>query len=81
MANWKRTLHIKHLLSEQTDSATIIAAATKIAEKAKPIGAPTAKFDKAITFAATDEDIALLVFDDAMNDLYDWADDNLVWVA
>lgn len=80
---WTRTLQIKDLLTKETTSEAIVKAANGIYDRL-PIDTPaTVKeaFRKAVSYAEKDAEVGLMVFNDGMEKLYDWADDTGVWVA
>lgn len=80
MSRWIQTIKIKDLLSDADDAEAIKSAANGILSRV-PTSAPTAKLAKARDMADEDPETALLVFNDGMNRLYDWADANRVWLA
>lgn len=80
MAKWKQTIQIKDLLTEGTDAETIKTAADGIVSRL-PSSAPTSRLIKAKEMADTDEETALLVFNDGLDRVYDWADDNRIWLG
>lgn len=80
MSRWLQTINIKDLLTDDEDAETIKAAASGIISRV-PKSAPTAKLAKAREMADEDAETALLVFNDGLNRLYDWADANRVWLV
>ena len=79
---WKSTLQIKDLLTEETTSEAIIRAANGIYDRLPPQARSIKEdFRKAVSYAEKDAEVGLMVFNDAMEKLYDWADDTGVWVA
>ncbi len=80
MSKWKQTIKIKDLLSDDDDAATIKHAADELVSRL-PASAPTARIVKAKELADADAETALLVFNDGLNRIYDWADANRVWLA
>lgn len=78
MAAWKRTVKIKHFLTDEETPEAIKRAADGII-KCLP-GAPTAKLAKARDMADADPETALLIFNDGMNSIYDWADMERIWL-
>ena len=79
MRRWKRTVNIKDLLTEEETPEAIKAAANGIIERLPD--APTARLVKAREMADEDPETALLVFNDGLNRVYDWADENRVWLG
>jgi hypothetical protein len=77
---WKRTLNIKQYLTEAETPEAIKAAADGIIGTL-PTSAPTSRLAKARDMADDDLETALLVFNDGMDRVYDWADANRVWLA
>lgn len=75
---WKRTVKIRDLLTDEETPEAIKNAADGII--ARLPHAPTAKLAKARDMADADPETALLVFNDGMNRVYDWADANRVWL-
>ena len=82
MANWKKTILIKHLLGEGTEGEDIKKLVEGILEalKNEPT-APKEGFNKAIEAISTDQDYALFLVNQAMDSLYDWADNNRIWIG
>jgi len=78
MTKWARTIRIKDLISEDADADAIKKAATGIAERL-PSSAPTGRLLKAAEMADDDPEIALLVFNNGLDRIYDWADYAGVW--
>ena len=81
MAKWTRTIKIKDALSNDTSADGIRAASSTIMSRLKGAGAPLARVEKARDIAAHDPETALLVFNEGLNKIYDWADENRVWLA
>ncbi len=79
MAGWKRTVKIKHLLTDEETPEAIKKAADGIISRLPD--APTAKLEKARDMADSDPETALLVFNDGLSRVYDWADANRVWLG
>lgn len=79
--NWKTTLKLRQLLTDKTDAEAIKALANGAIEAVKGTDAPISMFEKALKLADEDEEIALVIVNDAMNRLYDWADANRVWIG
>lgn len=80
MARWDTTIEIKDLLVEDESAEAIKNAADGIVSRL-PAGAPTGRLIKAKDMADSDPETALLVFNDGLNRVYDWADANRVWLA
>lgn len=80
MARWLQTIKIKDLLGSEEGPDAIIAAADGIKSRL-PEGAPVSQLTKARDMANVDPETALLVFNDGMDRIYDWADRNRVWLA
>lgn len=80
MSKWKQTIQIKDLLAAGTDAAAIKKTADAIIERL-PTEAPTSRLIKARDMADDDADTALLVFNRGLDSIYDWADDNSIWLA
>ena len=82
MANWKKTIKLKHLLSDRRDAEAIKALANGALEalKDEPT-APIEHFKNALEMADMKPEVALLLVNGAMENLYDWADDNSVWIG
>lgn len=83
MSKWKQTINIKQHLSGDVSAEGIKKAATAITSEVAAVTstAPMIRFVAAYDMADADPETALLVFNDAMDRLYDWADDNRVWLA
>jgi hypothetical protein len=79
--SWTKKIVLRHLLTGETSAEAIKALANGAIEAVKNSDAPIAMFKKALALADKDEEVALVVVNDAMNKLYDWADDNRVWVG
>lgn len=77
--SWRKTVKIKDLLTDEETPEAIKAAADGIIQRLP--GAPTSKLAKARDMADDDPETALLVFNDGLNRVYDWADANRVWLA
>jgi len=77
--SWNRTVNIKDLLSAEETPEAIKAAADGIIERLPD--APTKQLAKARDMADADPETALLVFNDGLNRVYDWADANRVWLG
>ena len=80
MGKWQRTIKIKDLLDGDTSPEGIIRASDGIIDRLSGKGAPYARIEKARDMAKHDAETALLVFNDGMDRIYDWADDNRVWI-
>lgn len=78
---WKRTIEIRDVLTDDTSAESIIHASTTIIERLKGTTAPVARLEKAKETASTDPETALLVFNDALDRVYDWADEHRVWLS
>lgn len=81
MSKWRKTINIKDAMSDDVSASGIKKAADTIMGRLSGSGAPYAKLEKARDMAGHDPETALLVFNDGMDRLYDWADDNSVWLA
>lgn len=81
MRKWEKTITIKDLLTDNDDSEAIKLAADGITARLAGTHAPTSRLIKAKEMADTDTETALLIFNDGLNRIYDWADDNRVWLA
>ena len=81
MQKWKQTIKLKHLLGPDTSPEAIKKLAQGALGALQNTSAPCAGFEKALKLADEDEEVALLVVNDAMNTLYDWANANRVWIA
>ncbi len=71
-------MKIKDLLGEEETPEAIKAAADGIIQRLP--GAPTSRLAKAREMADSDPETALLVFNDGLNRVYDWADSNRIWL-
>lgn len=82
MTKWKQTISINEHLSDDVSAEGIKRAAAGVtcAIKAASADAPIAGLQKASEMADEDSKTALLVFNDALHQLYDWADWNRVWL-
>ena len=80
MARWLKKVQIRDLLTEGQDAETIKTAADGIIARL-PSEAPTSRLTKAKNIADQDPETALLVFNDGMNRIYDWADERRVWLS
>ena len=80
MSHWKQTIKIRDLLTEDSSADAIKTAAAELVLRL-PNSAPTSRLQKAQAMADSDPETALLVFNDGMSRIYDWADDNRVWLA
>lgn len=78
---WRQTLHLRQFLDDDTSGEGVKRAATGIIGVLGDHHSQSIKFKKALDFVETDAEVALLVFNDAMNQLYDWADNEKVWIA
>lgn len=79
MSRWVREIKIKDLLLEKKDAETIKAAANGLIDRL-PEDAPTHRVKKALELADDDPETALLVLNDGLSRIYDWADANGVWM-
>lgn len=75
---WKRTVKIKDLLTDEKTPEAIKNAAEGIIQRLP--SAPTTKLAKARDMADADPETALLVFNDGLSRVYDWADANRIWL-
>jgi hypothetical protein len=75
---WKQRVKIKDLLTEEETPEAIKRAADGIIQRLP--WAPTNRLAKARDMADADPETALLVFNDGLNRVYDWADANRVWL-
>lgn len=80
MGRWVKTISIKEFLTDDDDAEAIKTAAEGIMSRL-PGDAPIGRLVKAAKMADEDPETALLVFNDGMNRIYDWADLNRVWLA
>lgn len=80
MGNWKVKVKIKDLFGSEGGAEAIKSAAEGIVSRL-PAGAPTSQLIKARDMADADPETALLVFNDGMSRIYDWADANRVWLS
>lgn len=80
MSKWKKTINIKDLLTEEETPEAIKRAADGIIERL-PSTAPTRRLVKARAMADSDPETALLLFNDGLGYVYDWADENRVWLG
>lgn len=80
MPHWKQTISIKDLLTEEETPEAIKRAADGIIERL-PKTAPTRRLVKARDLADSDPETALLLFNDGLSYVYDWADENRVWLG
>lgn len=80
MGRWTRTINIKQHLTEDVSAAGIKSAAAAISA-ALPKSAWKSGLQKAADMADSDPETALLVFNDGLDRVYDWADANRVWLA
>lgn len=81
MSKWRKTIKIKDALNGDVSSQGIIKAADTIMSRLAGSGAPFMKIEKAKDMACHDPETALLVFDDGMDRIYDWADEERVWLS
>ena len=77
---WSQTIRLKHLLSKDITEETITRLAKGVIEEMDKTDFPTNKFAAALEMTKTNVYAAGLMVNDAMNSLYDWADDNRVWI-
>lgn len=76
MTHWKHILHITHLFTESEDPTDILQSMNKIAdviEKYEPLDG----FDKVNDFRGCSD---LNKANDLLNQLYDFCDNNHIWV-
>ena len=81
MPKWRRTIKFRDAIGEDTSPEGIDAAATRVMDRLAKTTAPVSRIEKARDMAADDPETALLVFNDGLNRIYDWADDQRVWLA
>jgi len=79
MPFWKKTMTIRHLITDDTDFAAIVGLAQGVLDNQIYTG-PRRNFIKAMELAETDPETALILVNQGMNQLYDWADMNYVWI-
>ena len=79
MRRWQRTVKIRDLLTDEETPEAIKKAADGIIERLP--NAPTSRLKKARDMAEADPETALLVFNDGLNRVYDWADEHRVWLS
>lgn len=80
MSKWRKRISLKDALSGDISAEGIIAASNTIMDRLRGSGAPYAKIEKARDMAGYDPETALLVFNDGMDRIYDWADESRVWI-
>ena len=79
--SWRKTIKINHLLTDDKDAEAIKALANGVIEAVKDTDAPIGLFEKALKLADKDEETALIIVNAAMSLLYDWADNNRIWIG
>ena len=80
MGRWTRTIEIKDCLTGDVSAEGIKTAAETILSRL-PSNAHSRLLKKARDMAADDPETALLVFNDGLDRIYDWADQNRVWLS
>ena len=75
------TIKLKHLLSDTTGPEEIKTLANGAIEALKATDCPISLFEKALKLADEDEKSAFIIVNAAMVKLYDWADNNRVWIG
>lgn len=76
---WKATVNIKDVLTDEETPEAIKRAADAIIKRLP--GAPHRLIMKARGMANEDPETALLVFNEGLNRVYDWADQNRIWLG
>lgn len=80
MGRWVRTIGIDHLITTDTTSGGIIKASEALIDLLTKEGAPMRLIAKAKAEALEDPEAALALFNSGLNRIYDWADENRIWV-
>lgn len=80
MGRWRKTINIKEFLGDDTSPKGIKMAAEGIIPRLDHTF-PTDRLQKAADMADADPETALLVFNDGLDRIYDWADRNRIWLA
>lgn len=80
MVNLNRTLKVKHLLTEEVTAETVKTLAEGVIEITKHTDFRPSNFEKALKLIEVDVEAAGLMVNLAMDNLYDWADNNHVWI-
>lgn len=81
MGRWTKTIKLKDAIGEDVSGDGILKASSEVMRRLTGTGAPCAKIERARDMAKHDPETALLVFNDGLDRIYDWADDNRVWLA
>lgn len=79
MTKWERRIQLREFLGDDDSADGIKKSAEGILSRL-PASAPTRQISKAKDMADEDPETALLVFNDGMDKIYDWADANRVWI-
>jgi hypothetical protein len=81
MGRWKKSISIREAIGEGDSEAGIISAAEAIHALLSDTDAPVEGLMEARDMAKTDTDAALEMFNDTLKEIYDWADENGVWLG
>ena len=85
MANWRKTVNIKDLLTEDDSPENVVSVAAQVVKRLRNAFPDPDDDLNCILVEIEDIDIddkrPELLFNDSLNSLYDWADAERVWLG